>query len=163
MQGENAGPPLGNRSWAFLHLPGPLIPHLHTAEAALVISRGGSHELSGPALLSWGHMGPKQPEEVETGPQSRRPHHPKDGRTEGEAGPTQAEGHCSGFPRMTFTFIKPGPLVTLGIPKRTLLFSILKAEMEEAPMATGLPERTYTQWMFTNHGLYQTWAQVKAT
>lgn len=41
-------------------------------------------------------------------------------------------------------------------------FSILKAEVEEAPMATGLPERTYTQWMLTNHTLQQTRAQVKA-
>ena len=28
-------------------------------------------------------------------------------------------------------------------------------------MAAQLPERAYTQWMFTNPGLYQTWAQVK--
>lgn len=61
------------------------------------------------------------------------------------------------------SLLKPGWLVTLGTAKAALLFSILKAEMEEAPVATGLPEGTYTQWMFINHGLYQTRAQIKTT
>lgn len=57
------------------------------------------------------------------------------------------------------SLLKLGWLVTLGTAEAALLFSILKAEMEEAPVATGLPEGTYTQWMFINHGLYQTQAQ----
>lgn len=61
------------------------------------------------------------------------------------------------------SLLKPGWLVSLGTGKAILFFSILKAEMEEAPVATGLPEGTYTQWMFINHGLYQTQAQVKTT
>lgn len=40
-------------------------------------------------------------------------------------------------------------LVTLRTPQGSPLFSILKAETEEAPMATGFPERTYIQWMLT--------------
>lgn len=57
------------------------------------------------------------------------------------------------------SLLKLGWLVTLGTAEAALLFSILKAEMEEAPVATGFPEGTYTQWMFINHGLYQTQAQ----
>lgn len=52
--------------------------------------------------------------------------------------------------------LKPGQLVALGTPKGGPLFSILKAEMEEAPAAPRFPERTYTQWIFTHYCLYQT-------
>lgn len=50
----------------------------------------------------------------------------------------------------------------LGTALGSPCFSIPKAEMEEAPMVTELPERTYTQWMLTNHTLHQTQAQVNA-
>ena len=86
------------------------------------------------------------------------PHHPKRGTTEVEAEPPKLRHTTLACPGR-LSLLKPGWLVTLRTAEATLLFSILKAEMEEAPMATGLPEGTYTQWMFINHSLYQTRTQ----
>lgn len=77
-------------------------------------------------------------------------------------GRTDPEGaHHYSLPRDNFQ-LKPGQLVTPGAPKGGPLFSILKAGMEEAPAAPGFPERTYTQWIFTNYSLYPTQEHVKA-
>lgn len=45
-------------------------------------------------------------------------------------------------------------LVTLGTPQESPLSSTFKAEMEEAPMATGFPEDVDTM---DAHSLHQTW------
>lgn len=50
-----------------------------------------------------------------------------------------------------------------GILEGGPLFSMLKAEMQEALSTPRLPDRTYTQWIFTNYGLYQTQEHFKAT
>lgn len=72
-------------------------PHLWDSGSLSTHSTGSPHGLSGPVLLSGGHMDPKQSEEVETGLLFWCPLSPKQERMKGQQNPPKL-GNTEGKP-----------------------------------------------------------------